>query len=370
MTRQELPASEASAATRAETVTHAVPAYAQTVRWWHALLVLLFIFGVPALFREQKLTRLPFDKGPVAALRKIQPEGVLVGDSMLGSRIDGASLDKLSGLRCAVLAYPGSGTALWYLVVKNVVAPQPHPPRWLIILFRDKQLTMAGHRTGDRYRNGLEACMVGDEPEFSAILNQTRTYVKPWPERTLETLYLLQRKRQDWRKKMQFAALKAVAAQPERASIREASAEILRPAYTLAAREAINTLNGEVSLQLENHDFRSEVEKSFLPLILAVARQHQIHPLFYRVKRRPEPNGSTPADSANMQQYMQALHEYLDSHGAALVDETVATEVTANFYGGDDHVRGDMMPTYTQLFWSKVAPVLRGLENGSFTTAK
>ena len=328
------------------------------ITWLRAIGIALFIFCVPAFFRSPSLVQLPFDDRPVTLLQRLRPDCVLVGDSMLGSRIDPDTLGKVSDIPCAVLAYPGSGTALWYLLAKNVVAAQSHPPRWMIIFFRDKQLTMPAHRTGERYRNGLEMCMQGDEPLFRSILTRARHDTAPWMERLTDAIYLVQRKRKDWQKKVQYGALKAVARRPERAPVREAAARIFKPVYSQAEKDLINARDGEESLDLEAHEFGANVAQSFLPAILEVARQSHIRLLFYRVKRHPSDHEPPAADKPDLQKYAHELREYLAARGAALVDETTDPEVGLRYYAGDDHVREEMMAPYTQFFWSKVRPLL------------
>ena len=328
--------------------------------WLHAIGIAVFIFCVPALFRTHDLVQQPFDDKPVKRLQRLRPDCVFVGDSMLGSRIAPATLREVSDMSCALLPYPGSGTALWFLVSKNIVAAQAHPPRWMIIFFRDKQLTMPGHRTGERYRNGLEMCMQGDEPLFQSILTFTQRDTEPWMERFLDDFYLVQRKRKDWQKKLQYGALKATVAQPERAEVREAAAYIFKPRYTRAEKEENAARDGEISLDLESHEFQKNVAQSFLPAILEVAQRSHIRLLFYRVKRRPRDSDTPVVDKPDLQKYAQELREYLSARGALLVDETTDPEVSFAYYAGDDHVQESMMAPYTKLFWSKVGPLLGG----------
>lgn len=326
--------------------------------WLHAIGIAVFIFCAPALFRSHDLVQQPFDNKPVKLLQHLRPDCVLVGDSMLGSRIDPVTMDAVSGMTCALLPYPGSGTALWFLVSKNVVAAQTHPPRWMIIFFRDEQLTIPGHRTGERYRDGLEMCMQGDEPLYQSILAFTRHDTEAWTERLADDFYIVQRKRKDWQKKVQYGALKAVAARPERADVRDAAASIFKPKYSQAEKDEIAARDGEISLDLESHEFAENVARSFLPAILEVARRSHIQLLFYRVKRRPRDSHTPAVDKPHLQKYAQELREYLAARGALLVDETTDPEVSFAYYSTDDHVQESMMVPYTKLFWSKVRPLL------------
>src|SRR5262245_5572865 len=60
-----------------------------------------------------------FDTGRVPELRWLNPGYVVIGDSMAGTRIDERRLAELSGRPVAPLLHAGSGSAFWYLALKN-----------------------------------------------------------------------------------------------------------------------------------------------------------------------------------------------------------------------------------------------------------
>jgi hypothetical protein len=276
---------------------------------------------------------------------------------MLRSRIDPGTLDEISDIPCEVLAYAGSATAHWFLLFKNVIASQPHPPRWTIVFFRDQQLTMPAFRAGGRYRNGIEECMRDDEPQFTSILSHVQHDSKRWTDRLATAVYLLQRKRMDWQDAVQRGALKAVANRSQRSSVREAAARIFSSKNLRTDPKAIDAGDGE-RLDSTGHEFQANVGQSFLPLMLEIARERNTRLLFFRVKCRPRSRSSSWVDRPDLQKYQRELRAYLASHEAVLVDETTDPDVTIDYYGGDDHVRDEMMTAYTELFWRKVRPLL------------
>ncbi len=320
--------------------------------------MVLFIFGVPALFRHQSLVRTPFDETPVKLLNQLKPDCVLLGDSMLGSRIDAETLKQVSDIPCAILAYPGTATAQWFLLLKNAIAARPHPPRWTIVFFRDRQLTMPTHRTGNRYRNGLEMCMRDDEPQFNSILHRAEDDSTRWTERAASALYLIQRKRKDWQENMLSGALKTVTRRAERNDVRAAAARIFSSKNGRADQNILDARDGEESLNIVGHEFRANVEKSFLPPILEIARASHTRLIFFRVKRRPDPGTSAIVDRPDLQKYQEELRAYLEGHEALLVDETADPKVTFDYYSSDDHLRYEMMAPYTKQFWKEVKPLL------------
>ena len=129
------------------------------------------------------------------ALEATRPDCVLLGDSMLHSRIDPARLNEIADRRCAVLGYPGTASAVWFLVLKNIIGSLSPPPRWTIIFFRDRQLTRPAMRTEGRYRERLEQFMLGRESEFQETLEKATRRQLPFFERISLSVYPSQKLR-------------------------------------------------------------------------------------------------------------------------------------------------------------------------------
>ena len=89
---------------------------------------------LPALYGPRE--RNPFDAGRIEALARMNPGVVVIGDSMAGSRIDPALLNRLTGGLTAPLLYAGSGPAWWYLALKNWVIASGIHPRAVVIFSR------------------------------------------------------------------------------------------------------------------------------------------------------------------------------------------------------------------------------------------
>ena len=121
----------------------------------------------------------------------------------------------------------------------------------------------------------------------------------------------------------------------------------------------------QASLEPASPRFHTGVEQSFLPAMLQIARDHNTRLIFFRVKCRATFFPPNERESSELQQYMQELGTFLASQGSLLVDETSDPEVTLDYYGGDDHVRDEMMPAYTRLFERKMRPFVEASVRGS-----
>ncbi len=344
----------------------ASPAPARPATWlatWLALAVVVaVVLGGPAFLDQGVPLRRPFDERPLRALEKARPRGVLIGDSMLGSRIDAPTLHALAGERWEVLAQPGGSSAIWFLMMKNLLAVQAPPPRTVIIFFRDRQLTLPAHRTDGGYRKTIESYMRGGEPKVEALLRATTGRERSRLERLAQAMYPVQWRREAWQDKVQSWSLDLVASSREYEKIRDDTRAIfsLQNLRQDSGLDFEREEGGQKGLDPDDHEFAAAVDESFLPAILGMARQKGIHLVFFRVKRQPLAADGSVKQSPTYPAYKEALRAYVEKAGAQFVDETPDPDVTRSFYGSGDHVAPAMMKPYTELFWRKVGPQLPG----------
>jgi hypothetical protein len=330
------------------------------VRWnWLGIAAMVVIvLGVPTLLALGPAPRRPFDEKPLRLMKKEHPRVVLLGDSMLETRIDPKVLNRVSGQPCFVLAQPGSSSATWYLMLKNLIAVQSTPPRTVIIFYRNRQLTLPTHRAEGEYRKSMEPYMADAEPVLATLLGPVRKSTGPL-DRVVQTVYPLERRRERAQDKVQAWALDLVASSREYEEIHNAAKQLFSPKH-LRIGNAVDEgkEGGAASLDPDDHKFTAMVGHSFLPHLLEIARSKGIQLVFYEVKRRPNPDGTPGEESPTRDEYDQALHAYLEKAGARFFDETREADITVDFYGSGDHVAPAMMPRYTELFWQKVGKLV------------
>jgi hypothetical protein len=266
----------------------------------------------------------------------------------------------VSGEHGFVLAQPGSSSATWYLMMKNLVAAQKTPPRTVIILFRNRQLTLPTHRTGGDYRKSMETYMRDEEPLLEKLAGPAEKPGAPL-ERAVQTMYPMERRRDQAQRKVQAMALDFVASSREYEEIHNAAKVLFGPKNLRTGITVDEQKEGGLeSLDADDHVFEAMVGKSFLPEILKLARDKGIKLVFFAVKRRPPRSAALAEESPTAPEYIRALRAYLEKEGARLYDETRDMDVTLEFYGSGDHVAADMMPRYTEMFWQKVGKLVKG----------
>jgi hypothetical protein len=296
---------------------------------------------LPALSGPRE--RQPFDAGRIGDLARMNPGIVVIGDSMAGSRIDPALLDRLTGMHRATL-YAGSGPAWWYRAQELGHRERVHP-RAVVVFFRDTNLTNVLFRidatwslTPPRATRGRPECVVArraavhhrvrDAFERLYQAEQARRWIEPadneWPARVLI---------------------------PYRRP-RAAFLERLNDRFGLAHLRPMDAADMQATEDREA-DFDAFVDKSGLPLMLRDARQAGLTLVLVRVQRRPA-GGQPPHQSPALQRYVAKLKTYIESNGGIFMDDTGDPAQTLDLYEDGDHLSREGRRRYTETFASRL----------------
>lgn len=290
---------------------------------------------------ETPRPREPFDQESANAVREVQPEFVVIGDSMAGIRIDPLQLSRQARRSVIGLYQQGSPVAYWYLVLKNLVAENElHRVRGAILFFRDDQLT-----TQVQVAPGsLDRVARDREPELDRVLAADKLGAFSEVHRALRRVYQFDRTRL-W--------LEPV--------VNRWPAEIVEPSRPADLLHAINTnlfaldrlrrLEGSdlAAAAAADLDFAQRVGGSLLPEMLRVASERGIRLAFIRVQRRPTPDGPPP-QSSELKQYADDLKAYLLARGAYYHDDWGDPEEPLSLYADGDHLTGPGRVRYTERF--------------------
>ncbi len=336
---------------------------------WGSLGVTLVILGLALIYcaagGDSALASTPgstFDPQPLRELKRDRPEYVFIGNSMLGSRIDPARLEQLSGSKIGMLEKGGSGPARWFLALKNYVVASGTRPKTAFIFFRDNDLTepLRGVTRGDgkHYEDAARA----QEPEFEAVIQRSKPdELTDKAYDLLKSLLTLHRFRVP------------VEAAIERWSVNVAKQADSRPAETRPGGAAFqNELNGIFLLEnlravpdadlpdreFSRYTFSARVEDSFLPAMALLAEQNGLHLTFVRVQRRPSADGPRPREPrqrAALGKYIEQLRNWLDERGFGFVEMNNRPEIGIELYGNGDHIAPKHRAAYTELFFSAAA---------------
>ncbi len=306
---------------------------------------------LPAL--EAARRRAPFHAGPVDDLAGLRGGIITIGDSMAG-RIERDRLAEISGMPVAPLLQNATGSAYWYLLFKNWVVASGAKPNWVVIFFRDTNLTDPMFRLGGPYRDVLDEVARDQEPELNRVVAQHTN--GPWfrVHQAVDRVSGAGRAR-DW-------LPAAVSAWPARVAVgpvgREQFQDAVNTAFGLDRLRPI----AQADLAAADDraaDFAANVDRSLLPEYLRLAREHGLRLCFVRVMRRPEALGQGPRQSRALRLYMTQLRDYIEAGGATLLDDNDDPGFAQIAYGDGDHIARDATIPYTDRFWPRLARVGR-----------
>jgi hypothetical protein len=301
---------------------------------------------------EPTRVRRPFDPTFREDLRRIRPEYVLIGDSMLGSRIDPSHLSRTIGRQAWWVMQPGTGSAYWYLALKNVVLGAGLKPKVVFVFFRDYNLTDVLFRLDEQFRWSVDTLAGPFEPELDRAI--ARRLEGPWyvVPKALDAAYGYRAVRDAAdvaARRWPALAVAGPLADDVQKHLNAAFAlDKLRPALAADIASGDDTLG----------DFDRMRARSILPEMVALARANGIRLCFVRVQRRPGPAGP-PVQSPVLRRYVADLERDVESSGNVFRDDTGDPDYPLAWYSDGDHTAGRLRKRYTELFVQKLADLFR-----------
>lgn len=319
-------------------------------------------------------------------LNKAGSDWVIVGNSMVNSRIDQRYLEKISGREVRRLAEGGTQSAIWFLILKQIIVKAKAKPEWVSIFFRDTDLTWADFRTTGVNEDLILALQGPAQPEWQQVLVRqkdegliaTVSHSLQWLLPAQDALKAGRRSLQDaaftltqmpnsWQKSVRRLELN------ERFSLAHLRHDLGSDSQT-AAKPGGGASHADPADvpdpgMYENGPqvFDPSPDVSFLPHMIALAKQHGIKLHFHRVKRRPLANHIRP-DPGLLTAYLADLKSYLETHGAVMTDESHDLALTLDLYADGDHIASDAATQhrYADNFWARVKNVI-GVKKTSLT---
>ncbi len=318
---------------------------------------------------DEDSERLPAEPGESAGadlhltpelLARSKPEIVFMGNSMLNTRIDQRVFTSETGYSSAFVSKASTATAVWYLYLKNIIAPLEVKPKVVIIFFRDRFLTWPAYRTTGIYGTYLESLRLGRDPVVEQVL---------WNPAKANSSGLQSR--------FDYALRASYGIGNQPANARGILADLAFDLTGFGVGKATRRSQMAVRFGLDNlrHDLGDDIgndiswesaetpiafspspEASFLPHILDLARESGFTLLFYRVKRRCDVDGDR-GDDPQLIPYLDDLSHFISEHGGYFVDESDAP-IPSAWYSDGDHIGLAHRPDYTRRFWNKIRSTL------------
>ena len=295
---------------------------------------------------ETPRPREPFDQDAANVIREVQPEFVVIGDSMAGIRIDPLQLTRATRKRVIGLYQQGSPVAYWYLVLKNLIIQNDlKSMRGAIFFFRDDQLTTQVQVAA----GSLDRVARDREPELDRALAADKLGAFADVHRAARAVYQFDRTR--WWLEPLFNRWPATIVQRDLPS--ELISAMNRDVFALDQLRKFegSDLGAATNASL---DFDANVNDSLLPEILRLAKESNVRLAFIRVQRRPTAEGPPPQSDA-LKKYVDDLKAYLSAHHAYFHDDWGDPDEPLAAYADGDHLTAAGRRRYTERFAEKHA---------------
>jgi hypothetical protein len=291
------------------------------------------------------------------ALAKHHPGIVLLGNSMLEKGVDPALFISQTKIKTARFSLGGSASTWWYLTLKNVIAKAPRKPKIVILFFRDHFLTDPTFRSSGKFLPSINEMLESEDKELVDRLISMGDMKKEhyWLMKNIP----LMRGSDEIERKILFF-IKAHLIRPLRGqSLDEIDLSVRRVFAEEKMNEELLTaaqLAAETTEDQSKYNFQKQLERSFLPHMIEVAKQEDIQLIFVRMKRRRdlEPEREPPA----LAEYMERMERYLRKQGAPLLDFTGETRLKKEHYAAGDHLNQKGNTLFTQLLVQRVKEII------------
>lgn len=291
-------------------------------------------------------------------IEKAKPRVIFVGNSLLDKGIDEKQFTEITGVSSMKYAKPGHGATMWYVIIKNVIAAAEHKPEMVAVVFRDYLLTDPMHNVTGRYKNRIAYWSEPKEPvvdQLSYIPNMNKFEYKVlskwrfWAER-----FRIKDKLDSETKKTVSRAL----GYEDKYAARDAVERVFANENMI---QELLTLRQEADLEgkqkVESHLFEDQVDNSFLPHMVQIAKDRDIRLAFIRIRGHRFVNPKF--EDKYLEEYIAGLSKYLEANDAIFLDYTDDERIQKEHFADGDHLNADFgMPLFTKLVAERLGPHL------------
>jgi len=276
------------------------------------------------------------DPDLLGTLSNINSELVLLGNSMLGEAVGQQQMSRLLGIPTVKVWLGGSGSAWWYLVIKNILPQLPYKPKYIGIFFRDNYLTLPQHKTNGRHRNGIDG-LAGEHEE---VLDQLAYYSSMNPvelglQRYVPLCNHRSRLKDTFERNLKQMTADVVGVE----GVKKVN-ELIKDTFDNAKMNSLMLHEREIADERAQDAYRKDMsfhpDRCFLEHIVKLCKEQGITLFFVRVKRLRDlkPHRQSP----ELLKYISQLNSYLDEQNIPLIDFTDNRQIVKRHYAKSDHL--------------------------------
>jgi hypothetical protein len=284
-------------------------------------------------------------------------EVALLGDSVLRQGVDAQALSSALGRQSYAIAVPGSTSAFWYLILKNIILEADPVPAYVIILYRDTIMTLPNFHVNGGYVTELDQFATTDEDFLvgHAYLN----FMTPLEKWAL-TYFPLYSSRQKLTDRVDYYArnlLPAVFLSCKGDCLYRSNSIVFHvdnvdPAF----QEDALVADQEFLFAARAMDFDGQVDRSFLPEIIRLTRENNIHLILVHERTLLFP--SAASEPKALQEYKRAMASYLQANNVSLLDFSYDPRLPEGYFADVLHMNETGKAAFTQLLAEALKPLM------------
>lgn len=292
------------------------------------------------------------------AIEEYGVETVLLGDSALEQGVDMKAFNEALASPAYAIAVPGSTSAFWYLILKNIVLEADPPPLYVVILFRDTILTLPDFHVNGGYVQELDQFAAAREDllverAYLNFMNPLERWALAWfplyahRQRVTETLN---------------GYVRNVFAFPLscRGDCLDRAEAVVFHVDNADERLRADALadDQEFLLRPEAMDFDYWVNRSFLPEMIRLCRENSVRLILVHERALLFP--SAAAEPKALQEYKRKLAAYLKAADVPLLDFSYDPRLPPAYFHDVLHLNKAGKAVFTQLLAEALKPLIQG----------
>ena len=293
----------------------------------------------------------------IRILEDYQVELALLGDSALEQGVDAYALSEMLDTPSYAIAVPGSTSAFWYLILKNVILESNPRPKYVALLYRDTILTLPDFHVKGGYVNELDQYATAHEDILveRAYLN----FMNPLEKLALAYFppYI---SRQQTTDKVAYYARNAIPGfyLPCKGDCLDRAHAAVFDMDNMDEQTREKALVGdeEALFTARAMDFDGQVERSFLPEIIRLARENGVQLILVHERTLLFP--SAQAEPKALQDYKHKLAAYLKDNNILLLDFSYDPRLPESYFDDPLHMNETGKAAFTGLLAEALKAVI------------
>jgi hypothetical protein len=296
---------------------------------------------------------------PIDAISANKPDIVLVGDSVLYLGVDPDALSNQLGMKTYSIGVPGSGSAVWFLLLKNVILDSSRHPKVVVILFRDTMLTVPDYRTTGRYFGLVDDYAGRNEPlvEQLAYINQMSPLEK-LAEQYLPLYAARWEIRERLDSRIRYTVPSVLLNCPIDCVDGATNSVFGRERVDVVALNQAIEDAGSLLYSPEAMDFNRQINRSFLPAMIQLAQENGIKLIFVRTRTLIYPKYAV--EPLALRNYIISLGQYLSGQkNVYFLDFAYDVRIKDLYFFDSLHFNAEGNRAFTKILADELKPLLK-----------